>query len=193
MLDPTAVVVGTAAGPGIWLAPEKTAPPAALGAFVAPWVSLGYASDDGVTVGGDTTTQDITPWQSKTPIRTLVTARTRTLHFILWELNETTLGLYFDMVIPPPALGVIAADIRSDSPQLIHAVAVDVVDGDNHFRLTYPRASLSTTGDMAITKSAVIPLDVTLSALDDAGVLAHLEFDNGSGSLTTATIRSDAA
>jgi hypothetical protein len=193
-LDPDEVTIGTASGPGLWLAPAGTAPPATtggnLGAFTTPWAALGYASDDGVTNGGDTTTEQITPWQSRTPIRTLVTERTRTVQFVLWQLNELTLGLYFDTVVPPPVSGVISFDVRSDQPQRIHAVAVDVLDGASQFRIVYPRATLDSTGDMAITKASVVPLDVTLSALDDAGVMAKIYYKLASGAVGERTIRS---
>lgn len=172
-LDPNQVTVGTADGPGLWIAPPGTAFPAALAAFstIPAWKSLGYASDDGVTIGGDTTTEAITPWQSKTPIRTLVTEKTETIQFVLWQLNQDTLSVYFDTTVPAPAAGVINFNVRSDSAPLLWAVAVDVKDGVNQFRVGFPRASLESTGDMTITKSTVVPLDITLSALDDAGVL----------------------
>jgi hypothetical protein len=176
-LDPAEVLIGTANGVGLWVAPPNTPPPPDLEtAFATPWLPLGYADAAGVTIGGTTTTENIIPWQSKMPIRTVVTAREKTLHFVLWQLNEITLGMYFDT--PPPAPsgdGSISFDVMSDAPQQEHAVSVDVLDGTNRFRLTYPRANLSTTGDMVLSKSAVVPLDITLAALDAGGVLAHID------------------
>jgi hypothetical protein len=173
VLDPLEVMVGTANGPGIWIAPERTPAPADLTApFEAPWVNLGYAADDGVTLGGATTSESFTPWQSKTPIRTIVTERTQTVQFIMWQLNETTLGLYFDADVPPAAAGIIEFEVRSDAPSHTYAVCVDLLDGESQFRHYFPRANLETAGDMALTKGALVPLDVTLSALDDNGVLS---------------------
>jgi hypothetical protein len=152
-----------------------------MGAFTTPWKSLGYASDDGVTNGGDTTTETITPWQSRTPIRTIVTEKTRTIQFVMWQLNQDTLGLYFDTVVPAPVSGLISFEVRSDSAPMLRAVAVDVLDGQNQFRIVYPRCTLESAGDMNITKSAVVPLDVTLSALDQAGVMAYVYFKTATG------------
>lgn len=170
LLDPTEVVVGTANGPGLWVAPEGTALPAVGEAFAAPWMSLGYASDDGVTVGGDKTTEAITPWQSTAPIRTIITEVTRTVAFTLWQLNEVTLGIYFDTTVPAPDVdGVLDFKVASSGGGLIHSVAVDTRDGDNCVRFGWTRAQLDSTGDMGITKGAAIPLDITMSALDDGG------------------------
>ena len=169
-LDPTEVIIGTANGPGLWIAPEGTPPPEPGAPFASPWVSLGYTSDDGVTIGGDKTTEAITPWQSTAPIRTIITEVTRTVAFVLWQLNQTTLGLYFDTPVPAAdSSGVTEFDVSSAGGGLIYAVAVDAKDGDNCLRLIWSRANLDSTGDMQLTKGAAVPLDVTLSALDNAG------------------------
>jgi hypothetical protein len=174
-MDPAETMVGTARGVGIWIAPEGTAPPADLDSdFTTPWLSLGYASDDGVTIGGDTSTESFTPWQSVTPIKTIVTERTRTVGFTMWQLNETTLGLYFDQDLSAETGSEFDFDVRSDSPQQIHAIGVDVADGERRMRLVYPRATIESTGDMTLSKGAMVPLEVTLSALDDAGTMVHV-------------------
>ena len=174
-LYPEQVMIGTANGPGLWIAPAGTPPPASLGAYPSPWKNLGYASDDGVTISGDTTTEAITPWQSKLPIRQVVTEITKTINFTMWQLNADTLALYFDTDVGTATAGAYSFDVRSDSPPKVWAVSVDVKDGEGQFRITYSRANLDSAGDMAITKSAVVPLEVTLSALDDNGVMAHVD------------------
>src|SRR5579862_8621564 len=96
-LDPTEVQVGTANGPGLYIAPAGTPAPAdTTSPWPAPWLVAGYISDDGPTVGSSTTTQDIKPWQSRSPIRTVITERTMTVKFIMWQINATTIALYFD-------------------------------------------------------------------------------------------------
>ena len=175
-LAPEEVVIGTANGPGLWIAPEGTEAPEDFGEYGSPWKSLGYASDDGVTIGGDTTTEQITPWQSTLPIRTLITERTKTLNFTMWQLNQETLGLYFDA--PEPTTGTdgsIDMELRTDAPQRIHAIGIDSADAERTFRIAFTRASLSAAGDMQLTRGAAVPLDVTLSALDDGGVLGYVK------------------
>ena len=184
-MDPAETMVGTARGVGIWVAPEGTDPPADIDTdFADPWLPLGYASDDGVTVGGDTSTESFTPWQSVTPIKTIVTERTRTIGFTLWQLNELTLGLYFDQSIPDATGEAFDFEVRSDAPQIVRAVAVDAEDGDRRLRLVYPRATIESTGDMTLSKGAMVPLEVTLSALDDSGTMVHVYV--GAGAATVA-------
>jgi len=173
-LNPDEVQVGFANGPGIYIAPAGTAMPAtAADEWAAPWSILGYLSEDGPTVGQTTDSEDITPWQSIVPIRSVITSRSVTLQFVMWQLNPQTLALYFDTDVPA-GTGDIDMEIRTDAPQHIYAVGIDSRDGDNVFRFGFFRASLTDAGDMQIQRGAAVPLDVTLSALDDGGRLARI-------------------
>lgn len=174
VLTPKEVQIGTSNGPGLWVAPAGTAMPLTMGPFATPWQLLGYISDDGPTVGQSITKEDITPWQSRVPIRAVVTEKVITMHFVLWQINPQTIAMYFDNPAAVPAAdGGFEMDIRSDQPQQIVAVAIDSMD-QRLFRIGFSRASLSDAGDMKITKGATVPLEVTLTALDNAGVLAHV-------------------
>ena len=176
-IEPDEVQVGTANGPGLYLAPPGTRIPAhTWDEWEAPWRILGYLSEDGPTVGQSTDSTDITPWQSVVPIRSIITARSVTLAFVLWQLNENTLALYFDTdVSTPNADGSVDMEVRSDSPQHLYAVGIDARDAERVLRLGFTRASLTDAGDMQITRGAAVPLDITLSALDDSGLLADIK------------------
>lgn len=174
-LDPSEVQVGTANGPGLWIAPPGTAIPDLGDDFASPWKILGYLSDDGPTVGQSTDSEDLVPWQSVVPIRSVITGRTITLQFTLWQLNELTLALYFDQdPVTPGTGGNIDMELRTDAPTHLYAVAVDSNDAERLFRIGFGRSSLSAAGDMQITRGAAVPLDCTLSALDDAGTLGRV-------------------
>jgi hypothetical protein len=176
-LDAEQVSVGTPNGPGIYLAPAMTPPPANTGAdWAAPWNCLGYLSDDGPTVGQSTDSEDLTPWQSVAPIKSIITSRSVTLQFVMWQLNERTLALYFDTDVPVAgADGELDMDVRTDQAGHTYAVGIDARDGNRVLRVSFLRASLSDAGDMSITRGAVIPLDVTLSALETGGRLARVQ------------------
>jgi hypothetical protein len=175
-LDPTEVQVGTANGPGIWLAPAGTrGPDNTWDDWEDPWKILGYLSDDGPTVGQSVDQNPITPWQSVVPIRNIITGREVTLQFVLWQLNGDTIALYFDAdPVPPDADGLLDMELRSDTPQHLYAVGIDARDAERVLRLSFTRASLTDAGDMQITRGEAVPLDCTLSALDDAGNLARV-------------------
>lgn len=174
-IDPDQVQTGTANGPGLWIAPAGTPMPAdTITPFATPWEILGYISDDGPTVGQSTDSNELVPWQSMVPIRTVITKRQITMKFILWQLNELTLGLYFDADPPSVTAGAISMDIRTDQPQHIYALAIDSADMDRVLRIGFTRASLSDAGDMQLKRGEAVPLECTLSALDDAGVIASV-------------------
>jgi hypothetical protein len=176
-IDPTEVQVGTPNGPGIYIAPPGTPPPDdTTDDWESPWEILGYLSEDGPTVGVSTDSTDLTPWQSAVPIRSVITSRTVTLQFVMWQLNAITLALYFDADVPTTAVdGSIDMELRTDSPQHLYAIGIDSADAERVFRMAFGRASLSSAGDMQITRGATVPLDVTLSALDDGGALAYVK------------------
>lgn len=175
-LDPTEVQMGVNNACGIYVAPEGTPGPTDLTSpWASPWSCLGYISDDGPTVGQSTDSTSITPWQSVVPIRTIVTGRTVTLHFIMWQINPLTLSLYFDADAPAiDASGMIDMAIPSAGHSHVYAVGIDSVDNDRVFRIYFTRSNLSDVGDMQIQRGAAIPLETTLTALDDQGTLAHI-------------------
>lgn len=176
LLNPEEVQVGTANGPGLWIAPAGTeAPSGTEPEWPAPWKSLGYLSDDGPTVAQSTDSEDITPWQSVVPIRSVITSRSVTMQFVMWQLNEDSLSLYFDADRPEVDGDDIDMEIRSDTPQHLYALGIDARDNDQVLRVSFWRASLSDAGDMQIQRGAAVPLDVTLSALDDGGRLCRVQ------------------
>ena len=175
-LSTNEVNVGTPNGPGIYLAPEGTAGPVdTIAAWPAAWNILGYTDANGPTVGQNTTKQDLTAWQSMAPLRSVITAREMTLHFVLWQLNELTLALYFDCDQPTADVsGNISMDVVTAKSGHRYAVGVDTSDGGRALRVIYPHATLSDSGDMPIQRGAVVPLECTLTALESAGKMATI-------------------
>ena len=175
-LDPDEVQVGSPNGPGLYIAPAGTAAPTdTTSAWPSPWKVLGYLSDDGPTVGQNTTKQDLTPWQSIAPIRSVITNREVTLHFVLWQLNDDTLALYFDTDVPTPAVdGSLTLDVRTDQSGHLYALGVDAEDNGRVLRIVFERASLSDAGDMPIKRGETVPLECTLTALEANGSLATI-------------------
>jgi hypothetical protein len=175
-LDPNEILLGLNNGPGVYRAPVGTAPPADL---VSPWATgwepIGYISDDGVTVSSSTTSDTLTPWQSTSPVKTMITGKELTVHFVMWQTNPESLAMYFDM--PPVTAdvdGTVDFDIRSDQGGELYSIGLDIKDAGTITRIVFNRAQLSDTGDVAFQRGAAVGWEVTLSAMDDNGVLAHL-------------------
>lgn len=174
-LLPDNVLIGTANGPGIWIAPVGTAAPTdASTDLPAAWSTLGYLSEDGVSFGSSVDSESITPWQSKSPVRTIITGRELTAGFTMLEFSAQNAALYFDQPAPVETDGEFALEVRSDLAQQMYAICIDVKDTAATVRYHFPRASLSEAGDLEVTASGAMGLPVTLSALDDAGVLANI-------------------
>jgi hypothetical protein len=176
-LDPDEVQIGTANGPGIYLGPPQTAPPeGTTGDWPAPWRCLGYLSDDGPTVSQTSDSEDLQPWQSAVPIRSVITSRGVTIQAVLWQLNAATLALYFDTDVPEENPdGSLHMTVRTDQAGHTYAIGIDSRDGGRVMRIVFPRANLTDVGDMPIQRGAVIPLDVTLSALETNGELCDIQ------------------
>jgi hypothetical protein len=96
------------------------------------------------------------------------------MQFVMWQLQPETLALYFDTDVPAGSAGTVDMDVRTDQAGHTYAVGIDSRDGNRVLRITFARASLTDAGDMQIQRGAVVPLDVTLSALETNGVLAHI-------------------
>jgi hypothetical protein len=190
-LDPSEILLGLNNGPGIYLAPAGTAPPDDVTtAWATPWEPLGYLSDDGVTLGSSTSSDTLTPWQSTAPIRTVITGKELTLQFVMWQTNAQSMALWFDVTKPadptPPA--ALEFDVRSDQGGQLYSVGLDIQDQGLITRVVFPRAQLSDTGDVTIARGSAIGWDVTLSALDDSGVLAHIMQGTGGAGLLEAPV-----
>lgn len=172
-LNPKEVNVGTPNGAGVYLAPAGTPPPAdTITAWPAAWNILGYMSDAGPTIAQNTNKQDIIPWQSMAPIRSPVTTRDITLQFIMWQLNSLTLALYFQTATPVPiADGSFSMPVITNQAGKQWAVGIDTIDNGRAVRIAATKALVTANGNMPITRGAAVPLDTTLTMLDDNGTI----------------------
>ena len=177
-LNPNDVLIGTAEGPGIYMAPVGTAPPTdSTTALPATWSTLGYLSEDGVTLSQDTTSADIIPWQGRSPVRSMITARELAMEMVMIEFNQQNLAVYFGM---PVNTGVPtstwALDVISTAPTQVYSFVIDVSDLNVKLRYYIPRGSLSDAGDLVITDSGAMALPITMKCLDDNGTLLSIMY-----------------
>lgn len=130
------------------------------------WVELGYTTDAGVTITPGQTITDIPAWQSRYPVRRIVTAETFDVAFGLLQWNQDTLSLAFrggtwvGDVYTPGAAGVV--DER--------ALGIEAIDGDKITRIIIPRGMVTDVGGINLVRTGANPLPITFSALaDDSG------------------------
>jgi hypothetical protein len=165
-LTPENVFVGTADGPGLWVAPLGTAAPTDEDEPTGDWLSVGYISEDETpTVGQEINTEDIGAWQSRDMIRRVLTTRTFTLGFTLIEVNPVSAGLWFDVEDPTDTDGAFSVELDTATSQQERAALLSILDGDWLLRFFFARTTLSEAGDVAFDKGNEVPLPVTLTKL----------------------------
>src|SRR5829696_8153110 len=83
-------------GGSVLIAPVGTdGPDDTSTAWSGTWTDLGYTDENGVTITPGMTLTDIPAWQSRYPLRRIVTAETMDIAFSLLQWNEDTISLAF--------------------------------------------------------------------------------------------------
>lgn len=176
VLDAGNVVVGTANGPGIWRAPIGTAKPAtATEAWGAGWETLGYLDEEAeVELNVEMESEALRAWQSRSPIRTIITGKSLTLGLTMIEFTPITTALFFGEAEPLGTDEEFTLTVTTDSTPPEYLIGIDTQDGDAIVRYIFDRATLSSTSAISLAKAKAQGLPVVLSALDNAGTLATI-------------------
>jgi hypothetical protein len=130
-------------------------------AWDADWTELGYTTDAGVTITPSQTITDVPAWQSRYPVRRIVTAENFEVAFALLQWNQDTLSLalrggdWVGDVYTPGAAGVV--DER--------ALGIEAIDGDKIARIIIPRGLVTDVGGININRTGGNPIPITFSAL----------------------------
>lgn len=140
-----------------------TAPTDTTTAWAAGWAELGYTTDAGVVITPGQTITDIPAWQSRYPVRRIVTAETFDVEFGLLQWNTDTLSLAFrggtwvGDTYTPGAAGTV--DER--------ALGIEAIDGDKIARIIVPRGMVTDVGGINMVRTGANPIPITFSALAD--------------------------
>lgn len=143
----------------------STAPTDATAAPAAPFVGLGYNSDDGVTFSRDVSVEDIFAWQSVVPVRRVSSETTFTVSATFLESDPTVTSIFLGL----GAWEVAGTDFSADGSTLQsvteRAVIVDFLDGAFSYRLYIPRAEVTSDGELSINRTSAAGYPMTFSAL----------------------------
>lgn len=137
------------------------------------YVDLGYQSSDGVTFAVAPNVADVEAWQSATPIRKIVTARSLSLSFSALQWNVNTFaaayggGEWTEVDAPnPPDPGLYRYDPPADEDDLTDYVAVvDFVDGEKNYRLVVKQANVTDSVETNLTRGGAAIIPITFEAL----------------------------
>lgn len=172
------------AGSGsISVAPYGTALPTQYNtALNAAFDELGYTTDDGLTWGSNPTVEKFTAWQSRQPVRVALTALEQRLTCTLQQWNERTIITAFgggDFI--QMQAGSFKYVPIADTEQLDEvSIVADWQDGTEQYRIVIPRALVTESVEVNLTRTNLAVLPVTFDVLKVAGSDAWNLLTNGS-------------
>lgn len=133
-----------------FLAPEGTAKPTDFADLGAPWICLGWVTQDGSDDKMNQQTKDLLAAGSIKPIRTIFTASTETVDFTFEEaVNPAVRALYDDVPIATlsPTSGVVAYDLPNVPSGNRYALVYDSMDGGLKIRDYAGHVMVTARGD----------------------------------------------
>lgn len=151
----------------MWMAPlGSAAPTEPVHPLAAAWQSLGYVTADGITLGVDESSEDLTAYGTGVPVRTVNTSSKQTIQVVCMETNPTVLEVYhrkaIDSISPDAAGGFTVTDGAVTARK--YAACIDVVDGTNHMRFYYPSVEVTDRQEFQVANGQGINYGFTLTA-----------------------------
>lgn len=138
---------------------------------------LGFLTDDGAAFSTDTTTSDITSWQSTSPTRSDITSETTTLNVVAQETKLLTLGLYTGVDTSGLEGAAGTGELQIKKPQRpsgrfyrVLSLAIDENEfGEIYVARFLPRAKITGKGEQSYSKSdSAIQWSVTFTGYHDS-------------------------
>jgi len=167
-----------------YCAPLGTTLPSDFSDLAAPFVCLGWMTQDGPTIKSNRQTKDIMAAGSLTPIRTITTSQTRTVDCTAEEaMNPMVRALYDDVALASiqPTAGVVGYSLPDTDPDNRYVFVFDSMDGNKRIRDCCPNGKVTTRGDekRATTDSDDLQMTITLYKATDGSdsVTRLLNFD----------------
>ena len=150
----------------VHFAPEGTAKPTDFADLAAPWVNLGWMTQDGPDNKMNTSTKDLLAAGTLSPIRTLFTAQTRTMDATFEEaLNPAVRSLYDDVPLASlsPTSGIVAYDLADIPSGTKYAIVTDTVDGEHRVRQYGGHVMVTARGDEKVPTTDADELQMTFT------------------------------
>jgi hypothetical protein len=156
----------------VYVAPTGTAGPAdTTTPLAAAWKNVGYISEDGVTEGNNTETDEITAWQNSDVVRKTITKSETTYQFTMIETNSNSLSLFYGKTISASDTSHTIGGTGAGKVSLV----IDVVDGAQTIRRFIPEAEVSERGEVKFAANEALGYDVTVTAYPNASIGGSVE------------------
>lgn len=142
-----------------------TIPTSATGGLTTA-TNHGFATDDGIEITANRTTQNITAWQDASTVRVLVTESSITYHFTLLQNNQANRELYFGAKEVDGKIEWNPANSGGRKPFII-----DALDRANNkiIRHVIPSGEVTEVGTQNLQNGGAIQYEVTITAFNVDG------------------------
>ena len=131
------------------------------------WTHVGFISEDGVTEANERDTEKVKAWGGDT-VRVLQNDHTQTFAFSFFELGnpEVLKLIYGDENVTVGSDGKV--EVKQNSKVLPHkSFMIQVLDGATKIDKFIPDGPIIETGELQMTHSAVMSVEVTVEAFVD--------------------------
>lgn len=154
---------------------------------VTDGVDLGYTTEDGVAFSFAKDTEDIMGWQTKDPLRKLVTAEPKSCSFSLRQLSRDTWLSTMGGTITKNADDSYLWE-PDEGKQLEGAIIVEFVDGAKSARFGFRRAAQTAAVEFNLVRNDAInlPNEWTALATSDGSKASFAVFNDDAFAATTA-------
>jgi hypothetical protein len=160
--------IRVAASGSVYVAPlDTTVPETPATPLSAPFVELGYVTEDGVAFNNAPTVEEIRAWQKAVPVKRFVTGRDAVVTFTLQQFNPDNFALAFgggEVTEVDP--GIFQFEPPSDTDALAEwLLVVDSHDGDIDDRWVVWRGSVMDAVETSLQRTGPSLLPISFAAL----------------------------
>lgn len=171
--------VSSALTGAVYYAPLGTVAPAdPVAPWGTGWVDLGYVSEDGLVEAESRDWEEIKAWQNRAIVRRLLTDNETTFAFTLIENTKAALELRHAGSTMSTTTGVHTLEVMVPQ-EAFYAWGFDIIDGDEHHRITVPKGSVTEVEDITYANGEAIGYGFTVAAYPSGtGLVAVKMSDN---------------
>ncbi|WP_053386999.1 phage tail tube protein [Leucobacter japonicus] len=157
----------------VFLAPKGSTLPTTLTDPETPFESLGWLSEDGISLTVSTDSEKFKAWQGGATLRVKVTSTEKTITFQALEETPGVTELYYDHAAPVVTTGVAKIDLPEGIGTVERAAVFKFVDGGVTKFLCCELIQITERGDLPHTNSDMTMYEFTAEIVGDSFILTN--------------------
>lgn len=156
---------------GVYLADVGETLPTTLDEPTAPFVELGWISEDGIDLEVSTDAEKFKAWQGAATLRTKITSTEKTITFQALEETPGVTALYFDHGEPEVTTGVARVDLPEGIGTVARSAVFRFIDGGVTKFLCCETIEITERGTLGHKNSEMTIYEFTAEIVGDAYIL----------------------